>query len=96
VRVIQRREHARLALEARQPVTIAGDRGGQDLDCNLPLEPRVERAIHLAHAARAKGAADLIRAELLARTQHLRGAVIAVGLVRRDREELVAAGKDSS
>ena len=43
VRMIERGEDFRLALEAREPIGIAGDRGRQDLDRDLPLQLGVGR-----------------------------------------------------
>ena len=54
VRMIQRGEHPRLALEARQPIRVARERARQDLDRDVATELRVARAVHLAHAARAE------------------------------------------
>src|SRR5436190_23322272 len=34
---------------------------GENLDCDRTVEPRVARAIHLAHAARAEGSENLLR-----------------------------------
>ena len=36
---------------------------GQDLDRDRAIEPRVARLVDLAHAARAEGGEDLVRAE---------------------------------
>ena len=55
VRVIQRREHLRLALEPREPVRIGRERLGQHLDRDVAVQPRVARAIDLAHPAGADG-----------------------------------------
>ena len=55
VRMIQRGQHLRFALESREPVGISRERLGQDLDRDVAIQPRVARAIDLAHAARAKG-----------------------------------------
>ena len=49
--MIERGEHARLALEARQPIGVAGEAPRQDLDRDVAAELRVARAIDLAHAA---------------------------------------------
>ena len=62
-RMIQRREHARFALEPRQPVRIVNDRIGQDLDRDVAVEARVARAIDLAHATGAESADDLVGTE---------------------------------
>ncbi len=51
VRVIQRREQLRLALEARQPLRILGEGGGQDLDRHLAVERRVDRPPDDTHPA---------------------------------------------
>ena len=63
LRMIQRGEDLRFALEAREPLGIGDERVGQDLDGDVPLQPRVARAIDFAHAAGAEGDDDLIRAE---------------------------------
>ena len=61
--MIQGGEHARFALEPRQPVRIVNDRIGKDLDRDLALEARITGAIDLAHATRAECADDFIGAE---------------------------------
>ena len=63
VRVIERRERLGFAYEARQPVGVLRKRLGQHLDRDIPIERRVARAIHLAHAACADGSEDFVRAE---------------------------------
>ena len=63
VRMIQRREHLRFALEAGEAIGIARERVRQDLQRDLAIQLRVARAIDLAHAAGAKRGQDLIRAE---------------------------------
>ena len=63
VGMIQRRQELRLALEAREAVRIGGEELGQDFQRDVAIEPRVARAIHLAHAARADGDDDLVSAE---------------------------------
>jgi hypothetical protein len=59
VLVIQGRERLRFAFEARHAVRIRGEDRGKDLDGDGAIEPRVARAIHLTHAARAERADDL-------------------------------------
>ena len=61
--MIQGGEHARFALEPRQPVWIVNDRIGKDLDRDLALEARITGAIDLAHATSAEHADDFIRTE---------------------------------
>ena len=51
--MIERGEHLRFACEPREPVGVAGERVGQDLERDIAIELRVARAIHLAHPARA-------------------------------------------
>ena len=47
VRMIQRREHFRLALKTRESIGIRSERRRQDLDRDLAFEPRVGRPEHL-------------------------------------------------
>ena len=61
--MIQRGHRAGFAFKAlREP------RGG-DFDRDLAVEAGVERLIHLAHASRANGRKDFVRAELVAGCQ---------------------------
>ena len=54
----------RLLLEAAQAIGVLRERRGQDLDRDLAPEPRILRAVDLAHAAGADLAEDLVGAEL--------------------------------
>ena len=63
VRMIERRDRARLALEAVAKLRVGRERRGEDLDRDGAIEPRVARAIDLAHAARADERDDFIGAE---------------------------------
>ena len=63
VRMIQRRERLRLALEPRQAFGVGGERVRQDLDRDLAAERRVRRPIHLAHPAFADRRGDFVGAE---------------------------------
>ena len=67
--MVQRGEQLRLAREARQPLGIVGERGGQDLDGDVAIESRVAGAIDLAHAARPEGAGDFIRTDAASRAE---------------------------
>jgi hypothetical protein len=58
VRVIERREHARFAVEAGQTLGVVGDRLGQHLDGHFTAEFGVLGAIHLPHAALAELGGD--------------------------------------
>jgi hypothetical protein len=64
VGVVQRSRSLRLLFEATQPIGILGERGRQDLDRDLALEPFVPGAVNLAHPARPDGGQDLVRSEL--------------------------------
>jgi hypothetical protein len=63
VRMVQRREHLRFALETRNPFGIAGEDLRQDLDRDVAAKLGIARTIHLAHAAGADGRQDLIRTD---------------------------------
>ena len=49
--MVQSRQRSGLVLEARPPIRVVGNGIGQDLDRNRTSQPRVVRAIHLAHPA---------------------------------------------
>ena len=59
-RVRQRRNRARLALEALPCLRVLRRPFGENLDGDMPFEPGVERAIDLAHAAGADRLENLI------------------------------------
>ena len=63
IRMVERREHLRLAFEAREPVGIAREELGKDLQRDVTIELRVTRTIDLAHAACAECRDDLVGAE---------------------------------
>ena len=63
VRMIQRRERLRLALEACEPPRIRGKELGENLQRDIALQPPVARAIHLAHSSRADGGQNSVRTE---------------------------------
>jgi hypothetical protein len=64
VRVIERREHLRLAAETRQAIRIVCDGREQHFDRDVAIQLRVPRAIHLAHPAGAKRRDDFVRTEM--------------------------------
>ena len=64
VGMIQRGEHARFALEPRAPLSIARERGWQNLDGDLAAEFGIARAIDLTHATGAEQRQDPIRANV--------------------------------
>src|ERR1700684_1953749 len=65
-RMIQRRNRASLAVEAFFQLGLRGEMLRQDFDRYFAPQPRVTRAIYLAHAARAKKRLGFIWAELCA------------------------------
>jgi hypothetical protein len=67
VRVIQRRHGPRFSLKSPQALCIPGQGLGQDLDRHLTPQPRITRAIHFAHPARAQGRLNIVRTDLGAR-----------------------------
>jgi hypothetical protein len=82
VRMIERCERPRFACEPGDPVGIAGEGVGKDLQGNVAVQRGVAGAIHLAHPARANGAKDLIRAETRAGNEGHRVAVDYMGSPR--------------
>ena len=65
VRMIQRGEHPRLPLEAREPLGVARECVRQEFDRDIALELRVARAVHLTHAARTEQGLHLIHTKSL-------------------------------
>ena len=63
VRVIERGDGAGLALEPLQPLRARGHLGRQHFESDVAAEPRVPRAVDLAHPARADRRDDLVGAE---------------------------------
>ena len=62
----ERGQRSGLALETLSDVWFVSDVYGKDFDGYGAIEARVMRPIHLAHAALAKSADDLVRAEACA------------------------------
>ena len=69
VRMVERREHLRFALEPREPVGIGRPEIGQDLDRDVAMELRVAGAIDLPHATFADLRGDFVDAEARARRE---------------------------
>ena len=63
VRMVERRDRPRLALEALADCGFGGELRRQHLDRDVAIEPRVAGAIHLAHAAGAEQRDDLVGPE---------------------------------
>ena len=66
MRMIERGEHFRFALKAREPIGIRRKRRRQDLDRDLTFQPGVSGAIQLPHAALADLRGDVVNAEACA------------------------------
>ncbi len=60
VRMVERGEHARLAVEPRHALGIRREDRRKDLDRHIPPQPAVAGAIHLSHASRAEQLPDLV------------------------------------
>ena len=63
VRVIERRDCPRLALEALTQLRVGGQRTREDLDGDAAIEPRVTGSIDFAHAAGSERFDDFVRTE---------------------------------
>src|SRR5206468_1681130 len=63
IRVVELPRGPRLALEALQAVLVRGKCAGEDLYRDVPLEPRVPGAVHLAHPSRSEQELNLIWAQ---------------------------------
>ena len=74
VRMIQRRDGARLTFEALSCISLVGHVSRKNLDGNAAVEPGIAGAIHFAHAARSKRPENLVRPKPCAgRQPHMRG-----------------------
>ena len=69
VRVVERGRGARLLLEPLDAERVAREVGWQDLQRDLAPEAHLGREPHLAHAARAEGAHDLVGVQPRAGTE---------------------------
>ena len=61
--MVERGEHPRLALEARETIRIGGKGGGKDLDRDVAIELRVTGPVDLAHSACPDWTDDLVGVE---------------------------------
>ena len=85
IRMIERRNRARLLLESPQPFGIGGKGRRQNFDCDFAAQTRIPRPVHLAHAARAHRDKNFIGAKFRSgRETHLR-------CLRRPREVALAS-----
>ena len=95
VRMVQRGEDFRFALEARKPLGVTSDRRRQDLDRDLALQLRVGRPIHLAHAAGADRGGDFVGTEACAGDQGQTDVDYTGGTVPRPELLLCSGGPPS-
>ena len=61
--MIERRGRARFLLEALHAIRVGGDGRGEDLEGDFTIQPRIARAKHFAHPARANRAENFVRPE---------------------------------
>jgi hypothetical protein len=61
--VVEGGDGPRFLLEPPQPLRVRPHLGRQDLDGDVPPEPRVPRPVHLAHPPRPDQLQDLVRPE---------------------------------
>ena len=75
--MVERRQHLRLAAEPRQPVGVAREGVGQDLERDVTIELGVAGAVDLAHSAGADGTEDFVRTKTSsAGERHARGVYV--------------------
>ena len=77
VGMVQRRDGARLAIEALLGFRIFRQMAGQNFNRDNTVEARIFRAVHLSHAARAQRRLNFVRTKLRARGQSHVRAIIA-------------------
>jgi hypothetical protein len=86
VRVVERGDGLRLALDACPQLLVARQLGGQQLDRHRSVEPRVTRAVDLAHASGPDRGEDLVGPETGGGGEP--GCRVAHGDLRGDAEAL--------
>src|SRR6266705_4665056 len=72
VRMIQRGGSHGFLIKSPQSILVRSEIRGQDFQCDLAMQTRVFRQIHLAHSARADLRADLVASEFCSRRNHLK------------------------
>ena len=63
VRMVERRQHLRFALETRESLRVGGEEVRQNLDGDVTVQPRVACPIDFAHSAGPEGGQDFVGAE---------------------------------
>ena len=98
VRMIERREHARFALEPGETVRIRRKGGRQHLDRHIAAQRRIARPVHLAHPAFANSRRNHVRSQTLTderrssrRSRPLRGTQERRAAVMREQRLDLAA-----
>ncbi|HEU0031205.1 MAG TPA: hypothetical protein VFQ53_11270 [Kofleriaceae bacterium] len=95
VRMIERAGGPRFLLEPAQPLVVTAMR--EDLDRDRPAEPRIGRAIHLAHATSPDRALDLVVPQpCTEREAHRPGIVYVPGGSERTHARTYGAGSSRS
>ena len=89
--MVERGEHLRLALEARQAIGVAGHGLGQHLDGDVALQAGIAGAIHLAHPAFAQFRDDLVCTEVLAHDHMV--CAVRINPLRRGYVEIYIGSK---
>src|SRR5262249_14460904 len=69
VRMVQRGEDLRLAVEPGEPLRVARERGGKDLDRDLTVETGVDRLPHHTHPALADRLDEAVVQQNLSRAE---------------------------
>jgi len=69
VGMIERSKDLRLASKSAEPLGVGDEQLRQDLDGDVPIQFRIARAIHLAHAAGPEGRQHFVGAEASTRLQ---------------------------
>ena len=68
--MIERGEHLRLALEAREPIGVGGKDRGQDFQRDVATKPGVAGTVDFAHPAGADRHQDFVAPQFRSRRQH--------------------------
>ena len=91
--MVQRRQHPRFTLEARDAFEVVANASGRTLMATSRLELHVRRPIHLAHAARTEVGRDVVMPE--ACSDHAASFMEAGIIAKVDRPDAVHSQKRS-
>ncbi len=81
--VVERRQRLCLTLEARAKLRVIEQVGQEEFDRDVAPEPRVARAIHVAHPTGTKRGNDFVGSEPLSREHDVGGLYAAFSALRR-------------